>query len=224
MWKNSVLVQIKISNLRFLMVISTRDKPGLNFYYNTVKGLMDWAQVKPEFKIESDKFKERIYRYRQGDNLYLGYLRDKAPDEKWTLRLNGKYHVYNVLKGKYIGEVDHIVSEVSPAQADFFALMAYRVKGLQVDADTKCKAGDEFAMALGINTDGGKPSNHAVHIKVYNPSGDLVKWYGGNVLLKDGHGEHVIPFSLNDAKGEWKINVCDSVTLIKSEIKVKLIE
>jgi hypothetical protein len=45
----------------------------------------------------------------------------------------------------------------------------------------------------------------------------MVRYYSGNVTLRNGRASFVIPFALSDAKGEWRVRARDVVSGLTAE-------
>ena len=55
-------------------------------------------------------------------------------------------------------------------------------------------------------------ANHVFHIDVVNPSGQIVRYYSGNVLAPEGRAARLIPIAVNDPAGRWEVRVKDLLT------------
>jgi hypothetical protein len=51
-----------------------------------------------------------------------------------------------------------------------------------------------------------------LHVDVFDPAGNLVPHYSGNVLAPGGATLWRLPLALNDAAGSWIIRVIDPLT------------
>jgi hypothetical protein len=45
----------------------------------------------------------------------------------------------------------------------------------------------------------------------------LVRYYSGNVTIRDGAAAYQIPFALNDAEGIWRVRARDVISGLASE-------
>jgi hypothetical protein len=200
-------------NLEVSKYSGLRQEVGGNFYRELVARLATWAGLKPEIAVTPSPVRFQIYRQREGQNLYVGYLRPTERTAAWSLGLGRTAHVYDTLAGTYRGEVNSIASEPAARLADLFALLPYRVTGVTV-TPTKAQAqpGERVPIGLTIQTASGTPGRHAVRVSVLRPDGTESDAYTGNLALTGGKGSFELPFALNDPAGTWTLNVRDAAT------------
>jgi hypothetical protein len=91
-----------------------------------------------------------------------------------------------------------------------------------VKIPTSARRGEDAVIKADVKTDGAKPGRHVAHVEVTDPTGLRHALYCGNVELKDGKGEFVIPFALNDQAGRWRITVREALTGLTKEHTIRL--
>ena len=203
-----------------------RNASSGKFIRGIAERVLNWAGVKPAFRLVSpaNDAAFRIYRLRDGNNLYVGYVRPK--DNKrtdWHVDAGPEKAVYDCLTGKYLGRISKIPAIPANRFRALYALLPYKVKALTVKpAVTAAKPGERVPVKINIVTDKGSPGNHGVHVTVFAPDGKEAKHYSGNLLLKDGEGGFELPFALNDSPGKWELKVKDAATGITGKASVNL--
>ena len=89
---------------------------------------------------------------------------------------------------------------------------------------TKMKRGEELKYtARLLDADGGvTPGHQVVEIAVIDPDGTIRERYGGSHSTTDGVYTKSVPLALNEAVGEWTIEVFDRLTREKNTAKFKV--
>ncbi len=203
-----------------------RNTAGGKFIRGIAERVLDWAGVKTAYKVKSpgnDVF-FRICRLKDGNNLYVGYLRPKGNKRTdWQIDIGPKKEVYDCLAGKYLGRINKIPAISANRFRALYALLPYKVKALTVTpAKSAAKPGERIPVEIKIVTDKGSPGNHGTHVTVLDPAGKEAEHYSGNFLLKNGKGVFELPFALNDSPGKWKLKVKDAATGMTGEASVNL--
>ena len=89
---------------------------------------------------------------------------------------------------------------------------------LLVERDTRIasltlSADNDAALAVRLDDEHGAPVDlSVVHLDVFDPAGKLVRYYSGNVTIRQGQANFPIPFALNDPKGTWRVQARDVVS------------
>ncbi|MDP6358687.1 MAG: hypothetical protein QF473_26445, partial [Planctomycetota bacterium] len=58
----------------------------------------------------------------------------------------------------------------------------------------------------------GELNRHVLSMKVTDPKGEDVRWYGAALEAKDGVAEGRIDFAFSDTPGNWKMQLTDTAT------------
>ncbi|MHB8899574.1 MAG: beta-galactosidase [Thermoguttaceae bacterium] len=125
------------------------------------------------------------------------------------LRFARPGHVYQVRGGKYEGRVDSLVTTLAPGETAVYAVLPYRVTGLEMQSAERAAAGSQVEMQLEVHGDDGPPGDHVLHVELCGPDGQVVPHYTQNVLAAGGKAAVRVPLALNDQAGSWTIRACD---------------
>lgn len=137
---------------------------------------------------------------RAADGSYLCGAVSKYDKEKEVrVILPVKGHTYDLVTGKYFGNVKELSKKFSMGQPMALVILPQPIK-----ISRAAVKGASLSFALNHKFDS------VINIKVYAPNGKEVREYGTNLLLRKGKGGYTIPFALSDAKGSWKA-VCKEV-------------
>lgn len=143
-----------------------------------------------------------------------GFIRDfrRCEDsDPVTIHFGRKAHVYDVRGRKYLGPVDRVPATLAPGETALYALLPYRVSGVNVKAPATVQAGAELVAQVGVMASG-QAGDHVVHVEVVDPRGQSGWWYTRNELLLTGQGTLRVPMALNDQRGKWVLRVRDVLT------------
>ena len=108
-------------------------------------------------------------------------------------RFPKKAHVYNLVNGRYLGNVDHVELPFGKGIPYAFELLPEKADVASFEA-----SGPKLELKLSSSVDG------AAQIRVYRPDGTEARAYRANVLVRGGRASHVIPFAVSDPRGTWK--------------------
>jgi hypothetical protein len=121
--------------------------------------------------------------------------------------------VYNVRAGTHLGQVTSDTTTLEPWSPAVYALLPYRVSGVEISAPAKARRGEIVPVRLAIRRDGaGTVGHHVLRVDVFGPDGALRTFYSRNLDADAGRAEMTIPFALNDAPGSWRLRVRDVAT------------
>jgi uncharacterized protein YfaS (alpha-2-macroglobulin family) len=96
----------------------------------------------------------------------------------------------------------------SPEEPAILVERSTRIARLSLDLQLRVSLVDE----------GGAPVDRSVvSMQVFDPTGKSVRYYSSNVTVIDGKAEFAIPFALNDAKGNWKVQARDVISGLTAE-------
>jgi len=126
-------------------------------------------------------------------------------------------HVYDIRAKQYLGEVSAVDATVAPGGTALYVCIPYRVTGLTVTAPGQVNTGGELRLRARVETDGGAPGDHVLHVELLGPDGRARWHYARNLLAPDGQLDHTVPLALNDAPGQWRVRVRDVLTGTEAE-------
>jgi hypothetical protein len=152
----------------------------------------------------------------------LGLTRDYTGDFLVTIRDFGKSRLtgilplkpaavqgppgaYDLLRGGLAAERVN----ASPEQPALFVERPSRIAKLTINRK----------LEIALTDDAGAPVDLSVaHVEVFDPAGNLVHHYSGNVTLRDGQAGYQIPFALSDPAGAWRIRVRDVISGLTAQV------
>ena len=167
-----------------------------------------------------------ITRYCLGDAWYLVLLPDKEVprlEQTAAVSLPKSGHLYDVRRGRYIGETDHFDTVFARGNAQMYALLPYRVDALELDAPETICAGDKMVCNLRVRAHGASITTHVLHLELIDPNGQTAPWCYQNLLVEQGCCSVRLPLALNEAPGAWTLRVRDIATGVSTEQVVTII-
>jgi hypothetical protein len=167
-----------------------------------------------------------VTRFVAGDSEFVGLLRrlyyyDNAPYPA-SVQFPRQSHIYDVRAGTYLGFTDRLTADIS-YEARLYALLPYRVNGLQVSGPGRAAAGERSQFDLAVK--GGwrtRPGAHVVRVEVLDPAGKTLPWYAANVTAANGRGAYAIDWALNDPPGRYTVVVRDVASGVTTRHEVSL--
>jgi hypothetical protein len=127
-----------------------------------------------------------------------------------------------VREHRYIGHTDNVsLVSIAPARAKLFAMMPYKIHGLNISGDAEATRGGQVKYSVSLQVAAAQPlAPHVVRLDVLNPSGDLVDFYSGNILVQNGSANGVIHLALNDQPGQWLLKAREIVSGKEATLRV----
>ena len=157
----------------------------------------------------------------------VGYRRNMADYEEVGsqtrtvgLHLEGPKHVYDMLRGEYLGLRRAIDFELSPGQIRLVAALPYRVESLSVSILTQgIRRGQKVAFGMQVRSGQGEPVEalHVHRLEVTGPDAKLRPHYARNLVARQGVCAGTVPLALNETPGRWKLSVRDVATGISGQ-------
>ena len=185
------------------------------------------ATVRCEVKVRGDDTLHRLagcetHRYRLGDATYVGlvrtakmrpddmlYLADNRPKPVW-IQFSEPAHVYDVRRGVYRGFVERFDDVMYPGRTEFFALLPYEVRGVDVEC-SPIPGGTRVKAKVCIDADR-KLTTHVFRVEVFNPKGNERRELARNVLAERGKIEQDLFVGYGASPGQWRVRVKDVAT------------
>ena len=183
---------------------------------------------------EAWPFGLEIARFQEGAAEYIGLTkkreRDEEPARRVTVHPTKKGHVYDALRGEYVGETEKWEVTVDQVDVHLFAVLPYKLDRLDVSLSKETVAqGEDLGGTLRVVPASGRPVRHVVHLDVIRPDGKTVRYLSRNLETEKprfsyfpirklrGYGKHgvvqfTIPIALNEPKGTWQLVARDVAT------------
>jgi hypothetical protein len=136
------------------------------------------------------------------------------------LALPGQRFVYDVRAAKAMGRLGGVQLTLDPYEPTILAIAESPVPELEVSAPGRVKRGDTGTLGVTFAR-ATAAANHVLHIDVVNPSGEIVRYYSGNVLAPEGRAARLIPIAISDPVGRWEVRVKD---LLSAQTKTSSFE
>jgi hypothetical protein len=205
----------------------------LNFNLNSLKSyqadapsllmedLLTLAGVKPAFSVKASGKKVPVDfgMFHDGEAFYTGFVqRGKGgmlADEEQTqceIKFQEKAHLYDARAGKYLGLTDTHSALLTPSIAHLYASLPYRLERITIEGAESSKRGELLKFAVRLHTEGVKPVQHVLALRVVGPAGKSMPAYEKRMLVKNGQCTLEIPIALNAPVGKWQIRARDAAT------------
>jgi beta-galactosidase len=160
--------------------------------------------------------------FEDGPAMFLGILPDVTipdpPGSETHLKLDGKYHVYDVRRHQYLGYGDAFDLGIIPAQAVLLALLPQRIESLSVSVDkAACAPGEAVTLKGQLAPASLKDSQFVVHVEVYK-EGKPLDWLTRNVSFKQAFA-YPLPMALNAERGTYQVKATEVVTGVTEEAR-----
>lgn len=170
----------------------------------------------------------RLYTYRDGAATYIGinpeysWVEGEKPFINAKLLLAKPGELYDSRDGKYLGRTDNADIKLKETYIKIFAVLPYRVEGLQLSAPGEVCVGKSIKVRGTIRTSGGDPGRHFLVARLQRPDGTERRWDRVTWDAPRGTGEVAIPLALNDPPGNWKLLIQDVATGVHAEATIRV--
>jgi Beta-galactosidase trimerisation domain/Beta-galactosidase len=186
--------------------------------------------IKPRVKIENSKGENLKAAYicmkQSGAARILGVVRNHkqaknidAKTRKWTVKMLREYHVYDLLKGKYLGHGREFPYNFGPTSQSVFTLLPYKVNSLELKTS---KNDGQIMVKIAINANTQNFANHIFRVEVKNPAGQKNPAFAKMLFANGGSKTYSFPAPLNAVKGIWSIEVTDVFSGTKRTEKLNI--
>ena len=151
------------------------------------------------------------------DSVYVGILHSLTTiieeGTDLTLQFESPGHLYDLLKGEYLGHTSEIKA-TAPKRGKplFYAKLGHRVEELHIQFPGKTMMGDKEWVEIKISSslDESIVGTHIFRVEILDPSGKLIEPLSGNHVAGDGHLALLLDVPYNAPPGEWTIQARDS--------------
>ena len=129
--------------------------------------------------------------------------------ERVRVRLPKEGHWYDLRAHAYLGVRDEIRTTLKEADPKIYAMLPYKVGGLSLSITGGRTPGEAVKYQAKVTAGRALPVRHVLKVEAFGPDGEKRHLYSGNVDAPAGSSKGSVQFSLNDAKGRWRIAVTD---------------
>jgi len=153
--------------------------------------------------------------------------------QKLSFRARRPGHAYDMLEGKYLGQGEEWQTEIEPGGVKLFSVLPYQVKSLAVSATVglpdraagtgtagQASRGTEIQGTVRIETSGGRPERHVIHLDVARPDGQAVRYLARNLETRRGRASFSLPLALNEPEGRYTLRLTDIATGANATLQV----
>ena len=117
--------------------------------------------------------------------------------------------VYDVRKGRGLGRVKEISTDLDPYEPAIYALLPAQPSALRLSAPARVARGSNADVSVSIAS----PAQiHVFHLDVIDPTGKTVDYYSGNLRASGHRAGKLIPVAHNDPAGTWTLRAKDILT------------
>jgi hypothetical protein len=145
----------------------------------------------------------------------------------YEVRLDQKRHVYDSRRGQYVGFTDRFDAQFSIDQKLFalvYAALPYKVEEIDLSLKRESvKQGSTLLFTATIGPAQAAQNRHVISMKVLNPEGEEVSWYGTVLETKKGIANGRIDLAYSDVPGVWKMQLMDTATGVSVEKEFEVI-
>jgi hypothetical protein len=195
-----------------------RQEPALE----KMKRLLAAAGINPAVRL-STLAGERVigcetYLFNFGSTRLLGLAPDKekvtpvAPvaPQKVRIVFERSGALYDVRQKRHLGSGSVFEIEIEPGVPGLFALVENRIGELELPANTHARLGEVVTLQFRIAS---SPQLRSVaKVRVIDPAGREMRYYGGNREISDGTGSISFRTALNDSPGVWRVAVTETIS------------
>jgi len=153
--------------------------------------------------------------YTNRNTSFVGVMNNTDRPVSGQVKVTGQRCVYDVRARQYLGQRTEWPVELQPGETKLFALCPYEVTGLILKPQqSAATAGQTWqAQVSAVPNRDRANAAHSFVTEVLDPTGKPCPLYG-QALPATGEATATIaiPFALNDAPGEWKVRVTETIS------------
>jgi len=166
-----------------------------------------------------------LNRFGEKDLTYIGissgYKGLPAWRRNYELRIPEKRHLYDVRARAYLDLTDHVKFTFRPEDQvvnQLYAAYPYKAAGIDLRVEPpQVRPGGTVHVEASLRPAEARNHHHVLAMRVLNPKGEDLAWYGTCIETADGVARGRIDLSLNDMKGTWRIRLTDAGTNVSAE-------
>ena len=155
--------------------------------------------------------------FSDGTARYFGVIcRYDTKPQGIAIRAGRRGHLYDLLRGEYLGEADRIEVDDFARPVRIFSFLPYRVAGMELQCEEEARPGGMIRGTLKVDTGGATAVRHVVRFTVQRPDGKTVRYLTQNLEAKGGQAAFTIPLALNEPTGQWTLRARDVATGVEA--------
>lgn len=149
------------------------------------------------------------------DGLSKNQAAGQLSSEEITAVFPQQTHIYDVRKKKYLGFHQEIQDEIIDGDVNIYALVPYKAKKMRLQ---HAELADETQVKAILEVDGQVLERAVFAVNIHEPDGKYSFLYSKNYITQKNEVGFSIRFAINDAPGNWRVQVKDVLTGVASEI------
>jgi hypothetical protein len=149
-----------------------------------------------------------ITRWRNGGEELFALLGEYEGEVQ--VRLPQPSTVCDIKTHRSINAAHTFAATLRPNRASFFARLPESAESLVLQVRKNTIVPGQAVQAR-VSAPGAS-GKRAVRFNLYSPDGECVKWFHKTIILSAQPDEVIVPFALNDPRGEWKLEAIDLYT------------
>jgi hypothetical protein len=126
--------------------------------------------------------------------------------EEVVLALPRPFFVYDLRKGRLVGNTDRVPVALAPVEPVLLALTEKPLAPPSVSGPGAARRGANAEISVLSSS---PAALDVIHLDAIDPEGNTVAHYSENLLITDARTTKLIPFAVNDKPGVWTIRVKD---------------
>ena len=126
--------------------------------------------------------------------------------EEVVLALPRPLFVYDVRKGRLLGNTDRLPVKLGPVEPVILAVSEKPLGPPSVSSPQGARLGTNAEISVSSTL---QAALDVIHLDVIDPDGNTIAYYSGNLLMTDSRITRLLPFAVNDKPGVWTIRATD---------------
>lgn len=135
----------------------------------------------------------------------------RAGPETVSLALSQRSFLYDMRLRQPLGQRDRVELALGSTGPVILSVSETPLPRPTIQAPATARLGETVELRLGVS-EKSPAAVDVLHIDVVDPRGETVRYYSGNVLMRQGNSVRLLPLAFNDPAGIWKIQVTDVMT------------
>jgi len=203
-----------------LNIPASRDLLGFLFAVHGITSRVDVQGLKGTVR---EMARAEVPAFSDGAAEYFGVVcRYDTKPQGIAIRPGRRGHVYDLLRGEYLGESDRIEVDDFARPVRIFSFLPYRVAGLTLQCAKEARLGGAIRGTLKVDAGGAAPVRHVIHLSAQRPDGKGVRYLEQNLEVKGGEVTFSAPLALNELAGQWTVHARDVATGVETNATVTL--
>jgi len=207
------------------------EKDGRRPVFELLHALFEGSGVRPAWQVLDAKGQPltggRVSTFRRGGATFVGLLPPRPEDVEKPVaarvRAAESRYLYDLRSGKYLGRADHVKLGLKYTSATLLAALPYEVRGLELAASAKHRAGEALAVKIRLKARGaGRDVRPVFRLNVFGPEGRRRHYYARTLFPEGPVAECAIPFATNDPPGKWRLEARDVASGVRAAATVTL--